>query len=74
MIQGGKRRCLPRARLLRVRTDYTAAEVRLLAKQAKDAAQARRLLAIAAVLDGSSRTEAVTNQSVEAVTYRESSI
>src|SRR6202007_2673310 len=48
-----------------VRTDYTAAEVRLLAKQAKDAAQARRLLAIAAVLDGSSRTEAATNTGMD---------
>ena len=41
-----------------VRADYTAGEVRWLAKQVKDAAQARRLLAIAAVLDGDSRTEA----------------
>jgi putative transposase len=32
-----------------VRTDYTAGEVRRFAKRAKDAAQARRLLAIAAV-------------------------
>jgi hypothetical protein len=31
-----------------VRTDYTVATVLLLAKQAKDAAQARRLLACAA--------------------------
>ena len=38
-----------------VRTDFTAGEVRRLAKRAKDAAQARRLLAIAAVLDGASR-------------------
>ena len=35
-----------------VRTDYTAGEVRRFAQRAKDAAQARRLLAIAAVLDG----------------------
>ena len=35
-----------------VRTDYTAGEVRRLAQRAKDAAQARRLLAIAAVLGG----------------------
>ena len=35
-----------------VRTDYTAGEVRRLATRAKDAAQARRLLAIAAVLEG----------------------
>ena len=34
-----------------VRTDFTAGEVRRFAKRAKDAAQARRLLAIAAVLE-----------------------
>ena len=42
-------------RAIPVRTDYTASEVRRLAKHAKDAGQARRLLAIAAVLDGASR-------------------
>jgi hypothetical protein len=41
-----------------VQTDYTAGEVRRLAQRVKDAAQARRLLAIAAVLDGASREEA----------------
>jgi transposase len=41
-----------------VRTDFTSGEVRRFAKRAKDAAQARRLLAIAAVLDGASREEA----------------
>ena len=41
-----------------VRTDFTASEVRRFAKRAKDAAQARRLLAIAAVLDGASREDA----------------
>ena len=35
-----------------VRTDYTSGQLRQVAKRAKDAAQARRLLAIAAVLDG----------------------
>jgi hypothetical protein len=45
-------------RAIAVRTDYTAGEVRRLAKRATDAAQARRLLAIAAVLDGASRSEA----------------
>src|SRR5260221_14138336 len=54
-----------------VRTDYTATEVRLLAKQAKDAAQARRLLAIAAVLDGNSRTEAATNAVMDRQTLRD---
>ena len=36
---------------LAVRTDFSAGEVRRIAKRAQDAAQARRLLAIAAVLD-----------------------
>src|SRR5262245_28198623 len=54
-----------------VRTDYAGTEVRLLAKRAKDAAQARRLLAIAAVLDGSSRTEAATNAGMDRQTLRD---
>jgi hypothetical protein len=41
-----------------MRTDYTAGEVRRFAKRAKDADQARRLLAIAAVRDGASRDDA----------------
>jgi len=45
-------------RAIAVRLDYTSGEVRRLAQRAKDAGQARRLLAIAAVLDGSSREEA----------------
>ena len=39
-----------------VRTDFTVVEVRRLARRAKDSDQVRRLLAIAAVLDGASRT------------------
>ncbi|MGZ8300173.1 MAG: FYDLN acid domain-containing protein [Rhodoplanes sp.] len=38
-----------------VRTDYSSGEVWRLAQRAKNAGQARRLLAIAAVLDGCSR-------------------
>jgi transposase len=38
-----------------VRTDYSSKELRGLASRVKNAGQARRLLAIAAVLDGSSR-------------------
>jgi transposase len=41
-----------------LRTDYDAAGLRATARQTKDAAQARRLLALAAVYDGASRTEA----------------
>ena len=45
-------------RAIAVKTDYSGAEVRRLAKRTKDAAQARRLLAVAAILDGASREEA----------------
>jgi hypothetical protein len=55
MIQRGKRRVFAMGQAIPVRTDYSAGEVRQFAKRAKDAAQARRLLAIAAVLDGTSR-------------------
>ena len=41
-----------------VRADFDAADLRAAARQAKDAAQARRLLALAAICDGASRTEA----------------
>jgi transposase len=54
-----------------VRTDYTASEVRRLAKRAKDAAQARRLLAIAAVFDGASRTEAAKIGGMDRQTLRD---
>src|SRR6266567_469057 len=54
-----------------VRTDYTAGEVRRLAKGAKDAAQARRLLAIAAVFDGASRTEAAKIGGIDRQTLRD---
>ena len=55
MIQDGKLRGFAMGQAIPVRTDYTAGEVRRFAQRAKDAAQARRLLAIAAVLDGASR-------------------
>ena len=45
-------------RAIAVRTDCTSGEVRRFAKRSKDVAQARRLLAIAAVLDGASRQDA----------------
>ena len=54
-----------------VRTDYTVGEVRGFAKRAKDAAQARRLLAIAAVLDGASRTEAAKIGGMDRQTLRD---
>jgi transposase len=54
-----------------VRTDYTASEVRRLAKRAKDAAQARRLLAIAAVFDGASRAAAAKIGGMDRQTLRD---
>jgi hypothetical protein len=54
-----------------VRSDYTAGEVRRFAKQARDGAQARRLLAIAAVLDGASRAEAAKIGGMDRQTLRD---
>ena len=41
-----------------LRGDFDASDLRTAARRSKDAAQARRLLALAAVYDGASRTEA----------------
>jgi transposase len=41
-----------------LRADFDAVGVRALAKKSKNGAQARRLLAVAAIYDGASRTEA----------------
>src|SRR6201988_3920283 len=54
-----------------VRTDYPAGEIRRFAQRAKDAAQARRLLAIAAVLDGASREEAAKIGGMDRQTLRD---
>ena len=54
-----------------VRTDYAAGEIRRFAQRAKDAAQARRLLAIAAVLDGASREEAAKIGGMDRQTLRD---
>lgn len=43
---------------VRIRQDFRAGEVRTAARRSKDAAQVRRLLAIATILDGGSRSEA----------------
>jgi len=42
-----------------LQTDYDAGLVRVAAKKTKDGPQARRLLALAAIYEGASRTEAV---------------
>ena len=41
-----------------LRTDFDAAALRTIARQTKDGPQARRLLALAAIYEGASRTEA----------------
>ena len=43
---------------LPLRTDYSPADLRRLAKKTKDNNQSRRLLSLAAVLDGMNRTDA----------------
>src|SRR5258705_8820024 len=58
MIQVGKRGVFAMGQAVPIRTDYAAGEVRRLAKRPKDGAQARRLLALAAVLEGDLRGEA----------------
>ena len=54
-----------------VRTDYTSGDVRRIAQRVKNAAQARRLLAIAAVLDGSSREQAAKIGGMDRQTLRD---
>ena len=54
-----------------VRRDYSAGEIRQFAKRAKDAAQARRLLAIAAVLDGALREDAAKLGGMDRQTLRD---
>ncbi len=71
MIQVGKRGVFAMGQAVPVRTDYTASEVRRFAKCAKDGAQARRLLALAAVLDGVSREEAAKLGGMDRQTLRD---
>ena len=54
-----------------LREDYDAAQLRALAKRSADAAQTRRLLALAAVYDGGSRTEAANIGGVGLQTVRD---
>jgi transposase len=54
-----------------VRGDYEAAQLRGLAKRSEDAAQTRRLLALAAIYDGGSRSEAAKIGGVGLQTVRD---
>jgi hypothetical protein len=67
MIQDGKLRGFAMGHAIPVRTDYTAGEVRRFAQRAKDAGQARRLLA----LDGASREEAAKIGGMDRQTLRD---
>lgn len=50
------------AAVIGVRSDYTSADLREFARRCGDAGQVRRLLAVALILDGRSRSEAATVQ------------
>jgi transposase len=56
---------------VRMRADFSAAELRRLAKISKDANQSRRLLALAAVLDGMSREDAARVGGMDRQTLRD---
>ncbi len=58
-------------RAVELRTDYTAAELRQLAKGSKDANRSRRLLSLAAVLDGMSRADAAKVGGMDRQTLRD---
>jgi hypothetical protein len=63
MIHRGKRVGFAMAAAIGVRGDYDTARLRELAKRSEDANQTRRLLALAAIYDGGSRTEAALRES-----------
>jgi transposase len=54
-----------------LRTDFSAKELRKLAKRSKDNRQARRLLSLAAVVDGMSREEAARIGGMDPQTLRD---
>jgi putative transposase len=56
VIQGGEQKRF--AMLIPLRADFDAQMVRAAAKRSKDGAQARRLLALATIYEGATRTEA----------------
>ena len=56
---------------VRLREDYSAAELRRLAAATRDASQCRRLLSLAAVLDGLNRTEAARIGGMDRQTLRD---
>jgi len=56
---------------VKIRTDFSAHELRRLAKRSKDNNQSRRLLSLAAVLDGLNRTDAARMGGMDRQTLRD---
>ena len=56
---------------VRMRTDFSASELRRLAAATKNASQSRRLLSLAAILDGMSRAEAARIGGMDRQTLRD---
>ena len=56
---------------LTLRSDYSAADLRHLAKRTKDNNQSRRLLSLAAVLEGRNRTDAARTGGMDRQTSRD---
>jgi transposase len=71
VIQAGKLRRFAMGQAIVLREDFTSAELRRLATRTKDVAQARRLLAIAAILEGASRAEAARIGGMDRQTLRD---
>jgi len=59
------------ASAIALRADYSATDLRRLAKRAKDNGQSRRLLSLAAVLDGMRRTDAARIGGMDRQTLRD---
>ena len=66
-IEGGRMG----APLAIMRGDYTSAELRALSNRRPDGAQVRRILALAMILDGRSRTEAAEMNGMDRQTLRD---
>ena len=56
---------------VKMRTDYSAAELRRLARNSKDVRQSSRLLSLAAVADGMNRTDAARIGGMDRQTLRD---
>jgi transposase len=56
---------------LKLRTDYSATDLRRLARQARDNNRSRRLLSLAAVIDGMNRTDAARIGGMDRQTLRD---